>query len=118
MNKNRTCLITGASGFVGGYLAKAALNAGYTSIHGTCFGDADNAMPGVPMELHELDMLEKLLAMASTRIEIRRDPARMRPSDTPLVVCDNAKLFNATGWKPEIAIEQTLLDILNYWRRA
>ncbi len=64
MNKNKTCLITGASGFVGGYLAKAALHAGYTSVHGTCFGDAENAMPGVPMELHELDILDSLGAAA------------------------------------------------------
>ncbi len=312
----KTCLITGVSGFVGGYLAQAALREGYTSVHGTCFGDAENVMPGVPIELHELDMLdspgvealiaklkparifhlaalsspalswrkpeltfdinvkgtlhvleairehapktgallvgsgdqygdtplpencmvsealpmrpvtpyaaskaaqdslgrvyakayglnivmtrsfnhagprqtaafvlssfakqiaaiergrsepvlyvgnldarrdftdvrdvarayvalaekgvpgeaynvgsgnaydirdllERLLALSAARIEIRRDPARMRPSDTPLLACDNTKLCAATGWKPEIHIEQTLLDILNYWR--
>ncbi len=58
MSENKTCLITGVSGFVGGYLAEAALNNGY-EVHGTCFGDAQNVMPGLDIALHELDILDR-----------------------------------------------------------
>ncbi len=77
-------------------------------------GEAYNVGSGKAYEIRSL--LGMLLSLSSARIEVRSDPARMRPSDTPLLVCDNAKLVAATGWKPEIAIEQTLEDILNYWR--
>ena len=50
------------------------------------------------------------------RIEI--DPARLRPSDNPIVLGSHARLTAETGWTPAIPIEQTLADLLDYWRRA
>ena len=46
------------------------------------------------------------------------DPARVRPVDQPLLVADPAKLRAATGWEPRFPIEQTLADMLQYWRDA
>ena len=40
----------------------------------------------------------------------------MRPADIPLLVCDPGRFQKATGWQPEIPLEQTLSDILEYWR--
>ncbi|MBT3351264.1 MAG: GDP-mannose 4,6 dehydratase, partial [Nitrospinaceae bacterium] len=40
----------------------------------------------------------------------------MRPSDVQILLGDVSKFQNATGWKPEIPFEQTLQDILDYWR--
>jgi GDP-4-dehydro-6-deoxy-D-mannose reductase len=57
-----------------------------------------------------------LIGMAEIPIEIRRDPARMRPSDVQVLVGDARKFQGATGWEPRIPIEDSLLDILNYWR--
>ena len=54
--------------------------------------------------------------MATIPIDIRRDPARMRPSDVPVLVGDARKFREATGWEPRIPIEDSLLDMLNYWR--
>jgi GDP-4-dehydro-6-deoxy-D-mannose reductase len=45
-----------------------------------------------------------------------QDPARMRPSDVPLLIGDCSKFNGRTGWVPEISIEKTMLDLLNYWR--
>ncbi|MDI7251892.1 MAG: GDP-mannose 4,6-dehydratase, partial [Actinomycetota bacterium] len=49
-------------------------------------------------------------------IEVRPVPERMRPSDVELLVCDCSKFRKLTGWKPEIPLEKTLEDTLNYWR--
>jgi len=64
------------------------------------------------------DILEGLLARASTPIAVRRDPARYRPHDAPLVLGDRSRLTNELGWVPRIAIEQTLTDLLNHWRQV
>jgi GDP-4-dehydro-6-deoxy-D-mannose reductase len=62
------------------------------------------------------DVLDLLLGMSSTRIEVQQDPARLRPSDVPVLIGDNRKFVRATGWQPEIPFEQTLRDMLEYWR--
>ncbi|HEX7485431.1 MAG TPA: GDP-mannose 4,6-dehydratase [Vicinamibacterales bacterium] len=64
------------------------------------------------------DVLEGLLSLARTRIEVRRDAARYRPHDAPLVLGDRSHLTNELGWAPRIPIEQTLSDLLEYWRQA
>lgn len=60
--------------------------------------------------------LDMLVAMSTARVEVKTDPARMRPADIPTLICDPTKFHNLTGWQPRIPIEQTLLDILDYWR--
>jgi GDP-4-dehydro-6-deoxy-D-mannose reductase len=64
------------------------------------------------------DILEGLLTQARVRIEVRRDPARHRPHDSPLVLGDRSRLTNELGWAPVIPIEQTLTDLLAYWRKT
>lgn len=63
------------------------------------------------------DILDFLLAQAKVAgITVREDPARLRPSDLPVLRGDAAKARAAVGWEPEIPFEQTLRDILEYWR--
>jgi GDP-4-dehydro-6-deoxy-D-mannose reductase len=64
------------------------------------------------------DLLEILLSMTSARIRVERDPDRLRPSDTPVVVGSHDRLTRDTGWYPQIPIERTLADLLEYWRAA
>ncbi|MHB9155753.1 MAG: GDP-mannose 4,6-dehydratase [Endomicrobiales bacterium] len=61
-------------------------------------------------------VLEILLSYSKIKVTVQPDPARMRPSDVMILLGDNTKFTKATGWKPEIPFEQTLLDLLNYWR--
>jgi GDP-4-dehydro-6-deoxy-D-mannose reductase len=63
------------------------------------------------------ELLDTLLAMSRVPIEVRPDPDRMRPSDVPNVVCDATRIREQTGWEPKISFEQSLGDILDYWRR-
>ncbi|MHA1150978.1 MAG: GDP-mannose 4,6-dehydratase, partial [Promethearchaeota archaeon] len=62
------------------------------------------------------NILRKLLMMSKLKIEIRQDPKRMRPSDLKVLVGDCTKFKEKTEWTPSIKIEQTLEDLLNYWR--
>jgi GDP-4-dehydro-6-deoxy-D-mannose reductase len=62
------------------------------------------------------DLVDRIVGRCSVRVEIRRDPARLRPSDLPAVRGSAEKFTQRTGWRPEIPIDQTLQDLLDYWR--
>ena len=63
------------------------------------------------------DLLDILLSLARVQVRIEQDPARLRPSDNPIVLGDRRRIAAETGWVPEIPIEQTLADLLDDWRR-
>ncbi|MBI4227392.1 MAG: GDP-mannose 4,6-dehydratase [Candidatus Omnitrophica bacterium] len=68
-------------------------------------------------ETHSIEsVLQSLLKLSSATVRVEPDPARMRPSDVPLLHGDPAKFQRRTGWRPEIPFETTLRDLLNYWR--
>jgi len=77
-------------------------------------GEVYNIGSGVAREVGE--MLEMLLGMTNVNIEVKMDPARLRPSDVKVLVCDDTKFRQLTGWQPQIPFEQTLKDLLDYWR--
>ncbi|OQX86058.1 MAG: GDP-mannose 4,6-dehydratase [Candidatus Latescibacteria bacterium 4484_7] len=62
------------------------------------------------------DVLDMLAKLSGVDVKIEEDPARLRPSDVPNLEGDNTKFVKATGWKPEIPFEQTLSDLLDFWR--
>jgi GDPmannose 4,6-dehydratase len=63
------------------------------------------------------EMLQTLIGMSTvSNIEVKTDPSRLRPIDADLQVPNTAKFEKHTGWKPEIGFEQTMSDLLNYWR--
>jgi GDPmannose 4,6-dehydratase len=64
------------------------------------------------------DMLNMLINMSlcSKKISIEVDPERLRPIDADLQVPDTRKFKKHTGWEPQIPFEQTMQDLLNYWR--
>jgi GDP-4-dehydro-6-deoxy-D-mannose reductase len=62
------------------------------------------------------DMLNYLLSKSKVKVTLRQDPKRMRPSDVQVLIGDNSKFRKATGWEPKYKFEQTLDDLLDYWR--
>lgn len=62
------------------------------------------------------EILDKLLTMAVCLVPVEQDPARLRPSDTPVICCDHSKLTRDTGWEPEIPLVEILSDALSEWR--
>ena len=64
------------------------------------------------------DLLDMLITLSKCDIKIVYDEERMRPYDLPIIVGDNSKFSKATLWSPQIDIEHTLQDLLNYWRNV
>lgn len=50
------------------------------------------------------------------KLEIKVDPVLIRPTDEKIIVGDISKLKRDTGWKQDIPMEQTIADMLEYWR--
>ncbi len=78
------------------------------------YGEAYNICSGRAWQIGE--MLNMLLKMSEKKIDVRQDPARMRPSDVPLLLGNYDKFRKKTGWTPEIPFEKTMEDLLDYWR--
>jgi len=80
---------------------------------------------GVPGEVYNIGseravsiqyIVDVLISFSRVAIRIEHDPARMRPSDTPVMICDASKFRAQTGWHATISLESSLRDILDYWR--
>jgi GDP-4-dehydro-6-deoxy-D-mannose reductase len=63
-------------------------------------------------------ILRTLLSYSTAEIRVETDPQRMRPSDVPVLICDSTRFRQRTGWETCIPLEQSLHDILDYWRKA
>lgn len=77
-------------------------------------GDVYNLGSGRDMTIREL--LDMIMGLTEADIEVRQDPARMRPSDVMILLADISKFRELTGWEPKIPFDQTLRDLLDYWR--
>lgn len=77
-------------------------------------GECYNIGSGNAVAIREL--LDRILSMTNTPIEIETDSARLRPSDIPVIQADIGKLQAATGWVPQIPLERTIKETLDYWR--
>ncbi|WP_197272472.1 GDP-mannose 4,6-dehydratase [Brevundimonas sp. AAP58] len=64
------------------------------------------------------DVLNVLLAAARRPLTAKVDPARMRPSAIKVAAGSAAALRAATGWSPKRTFEETILEVLAYWRQA
>jgi len=77
-------------------------------------GRAYNVCSGRAIAIGEV--VERLVAKARAAVAIRVDPARFRPSDLPIVEGDPTRIRGELGWAPEIPLDRTLDDLLEYWR--
>jgi GDP-4-dehydro-6-deoxy-D-mannose reductase len=64
------------------------------------------------------DMLNLVLSKSKVEVKIEVDPERLRPSDVEILIGDNSKFRADTGWEPRIPFEQTVSDLLDYWRQT
>ena len=63
------------------------------------------------------DLLDIYLGLAAIPVEVREDPARLRPADEAILVGDYSKLQAATGWQPQVSLEESARRILDHWRK-
>ena len=78
-------------------------------------GEAYHVCSGVDRSVQEL--ADILLAQSSAEISLEIDQDLLRPVDLKVLRGDNSKTGERTGWTPTIPIEQTLADLLDFWRR-
>ena len=80
---------------------------------------------GTPGEVYNLcsghairigDIVQLVLERGRVPVEVRVDPARLRPSDEPVLMGDNTKLREATGWVPTVGMSAIVDELLMYWR--
>jgi GDP-4-dehydro-6-deoxy-D-mannose reductase len=77
-------------------------------------GEAYNVCSGHDVAISEL--ADRLVAMAKVEMRLEGDQSLQRPVDVPVLRGDHAKLHKATGWDPDISLDQTLADLLDEWR--
>lgn len=78
-------------------------------------GETYNIGSGHAIAIEEI--LQMILANSTADIKVEVDPERLRPVDVPIIEADTNKVEMATGWEPEIALEQTICETLDYWRK-
>jgi GDP-4-dehydro-6-deoxy-D-mannose reductase len=77
-------------------------------------GERYNLCTGKGIQIEQV--VEILLSYSTKKIEHRIDASRIRPSEMPVLFGSSEKIFELTGWKAEIPLEQTLTDCLEWWR--
>ena len=77
-------------------------------------GETYNVGSGHARAIEEI--LHEILQQSKIPITVKVDPNKLRPVDVPVIEADIRKLNALTGWKPEIALKQTIKETLDYWR--
>lgn len=62
------------------------------------------------------EILEVIVGLARIPIRAELDPDRVRPGVPPVLLLDSSRFRERTGWRPEIPLERSLGDTLDYWR--
>lgn len=77
-------------------------------------GETFNICSGHSVEIKEI--LDLLIEKGRVKITVSKDRKRMRPLDVPDFIGNNSAVVNKIGWRPRITLNQTLDDVLNWWR--
>ena len=77
-------------------------------------GEAYNVCSGSATSIKEI--AEKIVDLAEHEMEFEIDEKLFRPVEVEELFGDSTKLIETTGWKPEFSLEDTLNDLLEFWR--
>ena len=77
-------------------------------------GEVYNVASGMTLQIEQI--LNKIVSMSDTQIIVEIDPNKFRPTEVPKICPDITKIKEDTGWEPKIDIDDTIEDVLNYWR--
>lgn len=77
-------------------------------------GEIYNIGSGTSYSLKSL--LDRMICMSSSKIDIQVNPNKFRPVDIPELRADISKIRDHVQWQPQINMDASLSDILDYWR--
>lgn len=107
------------------YVGNLAAKRDFTDVRDVVKAYVKLIMQGVPGETYNMGsghaveirgILDRIISLSEKEIRVEIDPNKIRPVDVPIIEADITKLHELTGWKPQIELEQTIRDTLNYWR--
>lgn len=75
-----------------------------------------NVASGRPRRIK--DILDALISQSGIDIEVRVDPEKFRPNETPIACGDASKARDRLNWRPSVPFEQTIADVFRYWQRV
>jgi GDP-4-dehydro-6-deoxy-D-mannose reductase len=94
------------------YLHVADVVAAYTELlERGASGEAYNVSRGSGITVKEI--AERVLKGVGRTAEISSDPALTRPVDVPILIGDNSKLKQATGWSPRYSVDDIIDDLIH-----
>lgn len=64
------------------------------------------------------DLLEKIVSLSDCPVDVEVDEELLRPSDNPVIICDNSKIERELGWKPQHSIDDALGDLFASMRES
>jgi GDP-4-dehydro-6-deoxy-D-mannose reductase len=77
-------------------------------------GEVYNISTGIGHTISEIiDVYSKL---SPIKFSVKQDNSKLRPSDVPVLIGDSTKFRKETDWKPKYIFEESLKDVLEYWR--
>lgn len=79
-------------------------------------GEVYNVSNGVDVSIEEL--AHRMLELSGVDLELTVDPELVRPVEVPVLRGDATKLRAATGWAPQVELDDTLRDVLGAIERA
>lgn len=77
-------------------------------------GQVYNVCSGVDLAVQ--DLADRLVAQSRVPLRLEVDQSLLRPVELPVLRGSHDRLTAATGWEPQIPIDQTLTDLLEDWR--
>ena len=77
-------------------------------------GETYNVGSGHAVTIEEV--LKLIISLSEKEIRVEVDPNKIRPVDVPIIEADITKIYETTGWRPSITLEQTIRETLDYWR--
>lgn len=77
-------------------------------------GETYNVGSGCAISIQEI--LGKIVKLSKVPVSIEVDPQKLRPLDVPIIEADIRKIKKCTDWSPQISLETTLKETLDYWR--
>ena len=79
-------------------------------------GEVYNVGSGTAPRLR--DLIARLLTMTRASITLEVDAGRRHAVEADVYLCDALRFRRLTGWAPQISLDRTLRDTLEYWRRC
>lgn len=78
-------------------------------------GEVYNICTGIGHPISEI--LEEYRKLTDVKFKLCYDETKARPSDVPVLIGDSTKFRYATNWSPKYSFNQSLKDVLDYWRK-